>query len=302
MAKHTTIRIVLTIALSKNWQVRQLDINNAFLNGDLKEEVYMRQPEGFTDSANSSLVCHLHKSLYGLKQAPRAWYDKLRDALVEFGFQSTKCDHSLFTRFIKGSTIYVLVYVDDILVVGSHPQDVKNLITRLNVKFSLKDMGEVDYFLGIQVKKTATGFHLSQTKYVQDLLCKTKMQYARATSAPLSSGVTLSTYGSDPVDDPSLYRSVVGALQYATITRPELAYSVNRVCQFMQNPLEMHWKTVKRILRYLVGTAEYGLHMRTCPESDLRLVGYSDADWAGDGDSRRSTTGYCLFLGPNLIS
>lgn len=143
---------------------------------------------------------------------------------------------------------------------------------------------------------------MCQKKYVTDLLCKTKMQYAKCVSAPMTTGQKLTSYGSDTVKNVQLYRSVVGALQYITITRPEISFSVNKVCQHMQNPLEAHWKTVKRILRYLAGTLDYWLFLQPCSSSELTNTGFCDADWASDIEDRRSISGFCVFLGPNLGS
>ncbi|WKA03793.1 hypothetical protein VitviT2T_021882 [Vitis vinifera] len=231
VVKPTTIRVVLTIALANNWVVRQLDINNAFLNGDLQEKVFMEQPPGFVDTKQPHLVCKLHKSLYGLKQAAGAWFEKLRNVLIAFGFITTRSYQSLFIRITTTHTIFVLVYVDDILVTGYNNEEVQTIINQLNKSFTLKDLGEVDYFLSIQVRHTTERLHPSQTKYIKDLLCKAKMQFAKSSSTPMTSRLKL--YGSDPVENGQLYRSIVGALQYVTITRPEISYCVNRVCQFM---------------------------------------------------------------------
>ncbi|XP_062080773.1 uncharacterized mitochondrial protein AtMg00810-like [Humulus lupulus] len=181
---------------------------------------------------------------------------------------------------------------------GSSSSFISQLVLDLHKDFSLKDLGDINYFLGIQVTHTSAGFHLCQRKYVQDLLCRTKMQEAKSQGTPMNAGLKLSTYGSDSVSDPSLYRSIVGALQYATVTRPEIAYSVNKVSQFMHNPLESHWIVVKRILRYLAGTLDYGIHLQR--PTQLVLEAFSDADWASDPDDRRSTTGFCVYFGGNL--
>lgn len=141
---------------------------------------------------------------------------------------------------------------------------------------------------------------MSQKKYVSDLLHKAKMFDAKAINTPMTAGLKLSGFGSADVFNPQLYRSVVGALQYVTITRPELSYSVNRVCQFMHKPLESHWRAVKRILRYLKGTLDFGLHLQKTPQLDL--VAFCDADWASDPDDRRSTSGFCVYLGSNIVS
>ncbi|RVW15239.1 Retrovirus-related Pol polyprotein from transposon RE1 [Vitis vinifera] len=302
VVKPTTIRIVLTIALNLQWKVRQLDVNNAFLNGDLHEDIFMHQPQGFIDPINPNYVCKLNKSLYGLKQAPRAWFEKLHQALGILGFSSTKSDQSLFINITPTHSTYILVYVDDILITGNNDQFVQHVITQLNNQFTLKDLGDIDYFLGIQVKHTSAGMHLSQAKYISNLLQKTKMLHVKPVPTPMVSNQSLSNSGSAPFSNTQLYRSTVGALQYATITRPDITYSVNRVCQFMQAPLTAHWKAVKRILRYLAGTLHHGLHLQHSSNSHLNITGFCDADWASDVDDRHSTSGYCLFLGPNLVS
>lgn len=173
---------------------------------------------------------------------------------MSFGFVSAKSDQSLFLRFTPSHITYVLVYVDDILVTDSDTTAITSLIAQLNSEFSLKDLGEDHYFLGIQVSHTNNGLHLSQTKYIRDLLQKTKMVHCKPTRTPLPTGLKLRAGDGDPVEDLHGYWSTVGALQYMTITRSELSFSVNKVCQFMQNPTEEHWKAVKRILRYLQGT------------------------------------------------
>ena len=300
MVKPATVRVVLSLALSNKWHIRQLDVNNAFLNGFLEEEVYMQQPEGFA-AADTSLVCRLHKALYGLKQAPRAWFACLAHTLFKLGFNSSKCDPSLFVQISGTHCIYVLVYVDDIIITGSNSSSLQQLITLLDSEFSLKDLGPLHYFLGIEVTKLSDGsLHLSQQKYIHDLLTRSKMNNAKGIATPMVSNLKLSKSATPSFSDPQLYRSIVGALQYATVTRPEISFSVNKCCQFMQNPAEEHWKAVKRVLRYLAGTVSHGIVLS--PSSHLPLRGFCDADWGADPDDRRSTSGSCIFLGPNLIS
>jgi histone deacetylase 1/2 len=277
--KPVTIRIILTLAVTFHWTVQQIDINNAFLNGLLQEEVYMTQPSGF-ESSDKTLVCKLHKALYGLKQAPRVWYEKLTHTLLQMGFVKSKCDPSLLVHHQNGACTYVLVYVDDILITGSAPHLIKDLIDKLNIKFALKQLGEVDYFLGLEVHHKSSGpLLLNQAKYVKDLLCKTNMENCKPIGSPMVSSCRLSRFGTDTMSDPSLYRSTVGALQYATLTRPDIAFSVNKVCQFMAHPLESHWKAVKRILRYLKGTMNHGLLLHPSASSPpFSLRAYSDVD------------------------
>lgn len=170
VVKPVTIRVILSLALTCGWDIQQIDVNNAFLNGCLQEEVYMVQPPGF-ESQDSSLVCKLNKAIYGLKQAPRAWYERLTAALLTYGFVASKCDPSLFLFYSKGTRLYVLVYVDDILITGTSTPLIRDLIQKLNCQFALKELGSLDYFLGIEVQKLQNGcMLLTQSKYVRDLL------------------------------------------------------------------------------------------------------------------------------------
>ncbi|XP_061337462.1 uncharacterized mitochondrial protein AtMg00810-like [Gastrolobium bilobum] len=207
----------------------------------------------------------------------------------------------MFVSFTATATTYVLVYVDDILITGSNSTAISSLITTLNSTFALKDLGKLHYFLGIEAHSLQTGgLHLTQSKYVSDLLKKANMADAKPMPSPMISGQKLSSTDGSPFRDPVLYRSIVGALQYATITRPDISFSVNKVCQFMHNPLDTHWKTVKRILRYLSGTSSFGLHIK--PSSNFHLSAFCDSDWGSDPNDRKSTSGLCVFLGGNLIS
>nr|KYP51561.1 hypothetical protein KK1_026589 [Cajanus cajan] len=197
----------------------------------------------------------------------------------------------------------MLVYVDNIILTGNSPSLLQKLIDQLNEIFSLKDLGTLDYFLGIEVKPISDGrLLLSQHKYIFDLLTKVKMEDSKGISTPMIGGQQLAKAGT-LFDDPTLYRSVVGALQYATITRPEIAFSVNKVSQFMCSPMEEHWKVVKRILRYLKGTIKHGLVFAPARStSSFNLTAFTDADWAVDPNDRGSTSAACIYLGPNMVS
>ncbi|KAH9689176.1 retrovirus-related pol polyprotein from transposon RE1 [Citrus sinensis] len=201
---------------------------------------------------------------------------------------------------IQGHLLLVLVYVDDIIVTGSDSTQIQQVITNLQTTFALKDLGELHYFLGIQVTKTATGLHLSQTKYIADLLNKVKMQDCTPCSTPMAANVPLTKTDSDLFANATLYRSTIGALQYATLTRPEIAFLVNKLSQFLAAPTTNHWQACKRILRYLKGTLHMGLQYSN--QGPLHIDCFSDADWAADRDDRKSIAGYCVYFGPNLIS
>ncbi|KAM5580161.1 hypothetical protein ABKV19_009748 [Rosa sericea] len=299
VVKHSTIRLVLALAVSHSWHVRQLDVHNAFLHGYITEDVYMRQPSGFVDPTYPNHVCKLKRSLYGLKQAPRAWFQCFADYIEDLGFKESRADYSMFTYRHDGVFLILLIYVDDILLTGNNPSSINKLIHRLSSLFSMKDLGPIHYFLGIEATYHGSHLSLTQTKYVVDLLKHTNMHEVQPISSPATSGQKLSKHAGTCLSDPSEYRSVVGALQYLTLTRPDISYSVNQACKFMQAPTTTHWTAVKRILRYLKATITHGLLYKP---GSLHLQAYSDADYAGDPDNRHSSGGYCVYLGPNLIS
>ncbi|KAM2925447.1 hypothetical protein FF1_042962 [Malus domestica] len=296
VAKPVTIRILLTLAVQHNWFLNQLDISNAFLHGDLKEVVYMQQPPGFIDPLFLDHVCKLRKLLYGLKQAPRAWFDKLFQALHALGFTQSSSDASLFV--LNGpQLVIVLVYVDDILVTGPNSTLCHQFIQQLSDRFPVKDLGPLHYFLGLEVQRSSHGIFLHQTKYLLDLLQRTNMEGAKPCCTPLGSQKL--DHSGSLLSNPTEYRSLVGGLQYLTWTRPDIAFAVNQLCQFMHAPRDQHFQAAKRVLRFLKGSFSQGLWFT---KGSVALSAYSDADWAGCTFDRRSTTGYCVFLGSNLIS
>lgn len=302
VVKAATIRLILSVAVSRNWSLRQLDVQNAFLHGYLEEEVYMQQPPGYEDMSHPNYVCKLDKALYGLKQAPRAWYARLCKRLQELGFLPSKADTSLFYYSRGEYTIYILVYVDDIIVASSSPKATAALLKDLQKDFVLKDLGDLHYFLGIEVRRSNDGLVLSQGRYATDVLSRTGMDKAKSVDTPLavSEKLRLTDGSALGPEDATRYRSVVGALQYLTLTRPNISFSVNKVCQYLHAPTTTHWSAVKRILRYVSGTKNYGLKIRR--SQSMMISAFSDADWAGCLDDRRSTGGFAVFLGGNLVS
>jgi hypothetical protein len=300
--KMPTIRTILSIAVSRGWSLRQLDVQNAFLHGNLEEEVYMCQSPGYENKGKPNFICKLDKALYGLKQAPRAWNGRLSTKLQELGFKASKADTSLFYFSKGGITVFVLIYVDDIIVASSSNQATTGLLHNLKKEFALKDLGDLHYFLGIEVCKTKNGILMTQDKYASDLLKKTNMFSSKPVSTPLSTSEKLSAYEGVPLGPKNAtnYRSVVGAFQYLTLTRPDISFSVNKVCQFLHAPTDVHWATVKRVLRYIKQDTKVGLQINK--SASMLVSGFSDADWAGSLDDRRSTGGYAIFLGSNLVS
>ncbi|KAM0014676.1 putative RNA-directed DNA polymerase [Helianthus debilis subsp. tardiflorus] len=310
--KATTIRVLLSLAVTNQWPLRQLDVQNAFLHGDLEETVYMRQPPGFVDKDKPDHVCLLHKSLYGLKQAPRAWFNRLSSTLQTLGFNGSKTDPSLFILKTNEVLLYVLVYVDDIIITGNNQDAINKVIAQLSSTFAVKDLGDLHYFLGIEIVPHGKNIILSQRKYISELIAKAGLSDCKSVPSPMSSSQTLSLADSAPLSDATKFRQTVGALQYVTLSRPDITYAVNKVCQYMHAPTENHWSAVKRILRYLKGTSHFGLFIRHDSASTLHaftdshwpspIQAYSDADWAGCPDDRRSTGGFTIYFGSNLIS
>ena len=300
VVKPATIRIVLSTAVSRNWPLRQLDVNNAFLQGTLNEEVYMTQPPGFQDKDNPHAVCRLRKAIYGLKQTPRAWYNELRNFLLQSGFKNSVADTSLFIYHQGKTLLYMLVYVDDIIITGNDPPAISRFITSLSTRFSLNDLGDLSFFLGIEVLRTHSGLYLTQSRYVTYLLHKAKMTNAKSVATPMESNSSLTLSSGTPLEDATQYRIIVGSLRYLSLTRPDISYSVNKLSQFMHRPTTEHWTAVKRILRYLAGTQKHGLFFRSHNKLDLHA--FTDVDWEGNKDDYTSTSAYVVYLGGHPIA
>ncbi|KAD5962053.1 hypothetical protein E3N88_13526 [Mikania micrantha] len=300
VVKPATIRTVLSLALSKSWDVHQLDVKNAFLHGNLNETVYMHQPPGFRDTSFPDHVCLLQKSLYGLKQAPRAWYQRFADYVFTIGFHHSKCDHSLFIFHSGQHTAYILLYVDDILLVTSSATLRHHFMSLLATEFAMKDLGPLSYFLGIAVTRQPSSYFLSQQKYALEVLERAGLSSCNPAITPVDTKHKMSSSDGELLPDATSYRRLAGALQYLTFTRPDISYAVQQVCMHMHAPRTTHMNALKRILRYIKGTISYGLTLTRSDTSSL--VAYTDADWAGCPDTRRSTSGYCVYLGANLLS
>ncbi|CAN0870467.1 Retrovirus-related Pol polyprotein from transposon TNT 1-94 [Linum grandiflorum] len=299
VAKMKSVRVLLALAAQSEWPLYQLDFKNAFLHGTLKETVYMEYPPGFPKPTPNA-VCLLHRSLYGLKQAPRAWFETFQSLLLTSGFQQSKNDPSLFTKTSPRGITVLLLYVDDMILSGSDTQGISEIRSILSSQFKLKELGELSYFLGLQVSRSSKGILVSQQKYISDLLAMARLSDCRPCSTPMELNLKLSTAHGDPVPDPTLYRRLVGSLVYLTSTRPDLSYAVQVVSQFLSDPRMPHQQVVFRILRYLQGTRDHGLFFPA--RCEFRLTAYADADYAGCIDTRRSTSGWCVAFGDSLVS
>ncbi|KAM6596869.1 hypothetical protein CsatA_007393 [Cannabis sativa] len=299
-----TLKLLLAISNIKQWHTLQIDINNAFLNGDLNEEVYMALPPGLTDSDHDStgtkLVCKLHKSIYGLRQSSRQWYKKLTAALIQEGFKQSKADYTLFTRGTNDSFIALLVYVDDIVITGPNIHILHQLQTTLNQQFKLKALGQLKYFLGFEIARASTGLFLSQRQYTLQLLEDNGYIGCKPAKAPMDPRTKLDDQQGELLANPSEYRQLIGKLLYLTLSRPDITFAVNNLSQFMSAPRTPHMQAVSHLLRYLKGSPGQGLLYPA--NSSMHLRGFSDSDWASCPVTRRSTTGFCIFLGDCLIS
>ncbi|RVW32142.1 Retrovirus-related Pol polyprotein from transposon RE1 [Vitis vinifera] len=256
----------------------QLDIKNVFLHGDLAEEVYMEQPPGFVAQGESGLVCRLRRSLYGLKQSPRAWFSRFSSVVQEFGMLRSTADHSVFYHHNSlGQCIYLVVYVDDIIITGSDQDGIQKLKQHLFTHFQTKDLGKLKYFLGIEIAQSSSGVVLSQRKYALDILEETGMLDCKPVDTPMDPNVKLVPGQGEPLGDPGRYRRLVGKLNYLTITRPDISFPVSVVSQFLQSPCDSHWDAVIRILRYIKSTPGQGVLYEN--RGHTQVVGYTDADW-----------------------
>ncbi|PKU66220.1 Retrovirus-related Pol polyprotein from transposon TNT 1-94 [Dendrobium catenatum] len=294
-----TIRMLLNLAVNRNWTVLQLDVSNAFLHGDLSEGIYMRQPPGFEDPQHPTAVCKLHKSLYGLKQAPRQWFKKFTNFLQYRGFGFSRFNPSLLIYNKSNVHIFLLIYVDDILVTGNNPAQIQLLLRDLHSQFALKQLGQISLFLGIQVTRTTDGFFLNQGHYAQKIIQDAGLTECKAAPTPITPASKHSPTDSPPLHDAYLYRRLAGSLQYLSITQPDIAFATNQACQHMQHPTEHDFQNLKRILRYVKGTYTYGLPITP---GDITIQTFTDADWASDHSDRKSILGFCTFMGPNLLS
>jgi hypothetical protein len=295
-----TIRTLLAIAVHLNWPIHQLDVLTAFLNGILKEDVYMLQPPGFVQFGMEHLVCKLHKSLYGLKQSPRAWYARLHATLLAWNLLQSHSDPNLYYAHIGNDTIALLVYVDDILLTGSNTQLLTQLKGHLHQSFRTHDLGPIQRYLGVQFERNPTGLRMHQTEYALSILQQFGMEHCNPSYTPLPEGLLLSKHSTTPLVDATLYRTLVGKLLFLTKTRPDISHAVGVVSRFMQDPQESHLQAAKHILRYVRRFPDLGLLFQQGEEIGLR--GYTDADYGQDIDDIISVGAYIFFLGNFPIS
>ncbi|GJV74665.1 retrovirus-related pol polyprotein from transposon TNT 1-94 [Tanacetum coccineum] len=298
VAQLEAVRLFIAYAAHKSFTVYQMDVKTAFLYGPLKEEVYVNQPDGFVDPYHPDKVYRLKKALYGLKQAPRAWYDELSNFLVSNGFSKGSIDPTLFITKHGEDILLVQIYVDDIIFGSTNPKLSKRFGKLMHSKFDMSMMGELKFFLGIQIHQSPRGIFINQAKYAQEILKKHGMTSCDSIGTPMATKHLDADLSGTPVDQ-TKYRSMVGALMYLTASRPDIVHATCYCARYQAKPTEKHLTAVKRIFRYLKDSINMGLWYPK--DTGFELTAFSDSDHAGCLDSRKSTSGGIQFLGGDKL-
>ena len=299
VARITSIRILFALASLQNLIVHQMDVKTAFLNGELSEEVYIEQPEGFVAPGNEHKVCRLEKSLYGLKQAPKEWHAKFDTAILKFGFRYNSADRCLYSKTTSAYKVLVCLYVDDMLIVSTDMVGVTETKDYLSSVFKMKDLGEVDTILGIKIQRHSGGFSLNQTHYVEKVLAKFSHLEIKEVRTPFDVGFKLKENNGRAVAQLE-YASSIGSIMYAMhCTRPEISFAVSKLSKYTSNPSRDHWKAIERVLGYLKHTSSFGLFYNPFPSV---VEGFSDASWITNVGDNKSTSGWIFTLAGGAVS
>ncbi|KAL2347276.1 hypothetical protein Fmac_001276 [Flemingia macrophylla] len=294
------IRLLLAFATYMRMTLYQMDVKSTFLNGIINEEVYVEQPPGFENEKAATHVFKLNKALYGLKQAPRAWYDKLSSFLIENDFVRGKVDSTLFRKEFKSDFIIVQIYVDDIIFGATNEQLCREFSSMMQEEFEMSMMGELKFFLGLQILQSDEGIKIHQTKYTKELLKRFKMDDAKEMKTPMHPSSALTLDEDSPRVEQTKYRGIIGSLLYLTASRPDIMFSVCVCARYQATPKESHMNVVKKILKYLKGTINCGLWY---PKGTSPILfGFSDSDFASYKMDRKSTNETCHIFGECLVS
>jgi hypothetical protein len=309
VSKKDSLHVIMALVAHFDLELQKMDVKMAFLNGDLEEEVYMKQPEGFPSSDGEQLVCKLKKSLYGLKQASHQWYLKFHNVISSFGFVENIMDQCIYLQ-VNGSKIcFLVLYVDDILLATNDKgllYEVKQFLSKI---FDMKDMGEASYVIGIKIHRDRFRgiLGLSQETYINKILERFRMKDCSPSIAPIVKGdrFNLNQCPKNDFEREQMknipYASAVGSLMYAQVyTRPDIAFVVGMLGRYQSNPGIDHWRVAKKVMRYLQGTKNYMLMYRWT--NNLEVIGYSDFDFVGCVDSRKSTSGYIFMMVGGAVS
>ena len=302
VVKYVTIRLILGIASNMDWTIQQMDVKTAFLYGELQEQIFMQLPPGM-ETENKNNCLYLRRSIYGLKQASRVWNETFDKYAKSIGFQVSSRDPCLYSKIEGGDCVFLLVYVDDVIITGNSEQLQTWLKEQLSVKFEMSDLGECTFVLGMELirDKENKRMILSQRRYIEDILTRFEMDKCKPVASPIDISTKLNENEQDEKAVNVPYRQAVGALMHLMVaSRPDIGFAVGMVARFMENPSEKHWIAVKRIFRYLQGTKNYGIEFTS--GNQLVIEGFCDADWAGDIDDRKSTSGYVFKIAGGSIS
>ncbi|CAL0299548.1 unnamed protein product [Lupinus luteus] len=305
VARLVTVRLMIALASWKRWNLCQLDVKSAFLNGPLEEVVIVNQPPGFINKGNESNMLRLKKALYGLKHAPRAWNKRIDKFLTEVGFQKCSVEYGVYMKAIDQNcgSLFICLYVDDLLITGSNPRGIEDLKESLKGEFEMTDLGKLSYFLGLEFQYTNNGVSMNQKKYILEVLNKFNMTDCNASETPAEMNLKLDKCSDEAMVDATQFRQIVGNLRYVCHTRPEISHSVGMIRRFMSDLRHSHMVAAKRILRYLKGTLDFGIIF---PHQDAKLsshlMAYSDSDWCGDIVDMKSTKGYIFMVAGAPIS
>lgn len=304
-----SFRTIMALVAYFDLELHQMDVKTAFLNGDIKETIYMVQPENFVSGDPKNMVCKLTKSIYGLKQASRQWYFKFHQVLTSYGFETNVVDECVYHKFSGSKYIFLVLYVDDILLATNDINLLHDTKRFLSKNFEMKDLGDASFVLGIEIHRDRSWgiLGLSQRSYIEKVLNRFGMQNCKSGETPVAKGdkFSLSQCPKNSLEIQEMqkipYASAVGSLMYAQVcTRPDIAFIVGMLGRYLSNPGMDHWKAVKCVMRYLQRTKEYMLTYRRSDK--LEVIGYSDSDFAGCQDSRKSTSGYIYLLAGGAIS
>lgn len=301
VARMETIRLVVALAAQKGWIIYQLDVKSAFLHGELNEEVFVEQPCGYVQKGNEHKVYKLKKALYGLKQAPRAWYSRIEAYFMKEGFKRCDYEHTLFIKTRKEDKVLIVsLYVDDLVFTGNDDFMFTEFRNSMKQEFDMTDLGKMRYFLGLEVLQRPNGVFIYQKKYALEVLQRFGMDKSNYVHNPIVPGCKLVKDENGVKVDKTYFKQIVGSLMYLTATRPDMMYVVSLISRYMENPTELHLQVAKRVLRYLKGTTEFGIFYKN--GGDDELVAYTDSDYAGDLEDRKSTSGYVFLLSSGAIS
>lgn len=288
--RYDSVRVLLSEVAQHNMEMAQFDVKTAFLYGDIDEDIYMQAPEGLTVSAN--VVCKLNRSIYGLKQAPRCWNSKFDTLLKKFGFKNSHADRCVYIGNVNNNRVYLLLYVDDGLLISNSLDSLNNVIAELKNNFEIK-CSEVKCFVGLQIEKSENQIFIHQTKYIEKLLYKFDMCHAKNNNIPVDPHTILEQSSTVP-DKTIQYREAVGSLMHlAIVSRPDIMFGVSLVSRYLNCYDHTHWNVVKKIMKYLKETKNYGLQYTASQSNELQA--YSDADYAKDICTRKSMTGYVFI-------